>query len=61
METQRIPLEKLYAAIKSIQRELDYIKEKIEKEEKEELFLADEKLLAEDWMSEEDKKAWKDL
>ena len=61
METQSITLEKLYAAIKSIQRELDYIKEKIEKEEKEELFLADEKLLAEDWMSEEDKKAWKDL
>jgi len=55
-ETKNITLERLYVAIKTLQLEIQNIKQKIEKTE--ELFLADENLLAESWNSEEDDKAF---
>mgnify|MGYP001596619365 CR=1 FL=1 len=64
MESKNINVDDLYLIIKKMQDELLHIKKRLNENgiiQKKELVLADESLLSEDWMSEEDKEAWKDL
>jgi hypothetical protein len=59
METKTIEPEKIYIALQKIQQELAQIKERLNEENNsEEVFLADENLLAESWLSDEDEKAF---
>jgi len=67
MGQEQITLEQIHSAIQNMQFQIDKINKRLEKQNIEIVdldnsnFLADEKLLAEDWLSPEDEEAWKDL
>lgn len=58
---KNINVEDLYRLMKTIEIEVNQIKKQLKKNKKEHFFLADEELLAEDWLSPEDNEAWKNL
>lgn len=63
MENKQITINELYEVIRKIELELNKINEKLDKQkvafEWEELkFVGDENLIAENWLSEEDEKAF---
>ncbi len=64
MEQKQITLERIYELMKNMQQELHEIREEFDKEEREISHwegikvLADERLLAESWLSKEDEEAF---
>ena len=67
MEQKQITIKDIYVVLQNVQSEINKINQKLESQDVEiadwgnHKFLADEKLLAEDWLSPEDEEAWKDL
>lgn len=59
MEQRQITLNEIYLAIQSMQQELHQINQKLEVSDRENCeVLADESLLSESWLSEEDEEAF---